>query len=214
MRRSHLGMRPAPGRLRSLAVAALCLCAVCAIAGELTTERLTVLDRAEFYGRLTLSPPPDAPAEGLVLHYTFDVDEGGTVTDQSGNGHEGTVHDALWTSGGKRGGGGGHPTHADLHQLIAMRHPDRARREAGRLECEGRDSTAVPVFPPCHENIRAMDLRPASTGSQHRPKRLALDSVCSHRLFGDGRVDKFCRQLGFRQPLRIPNDRLPLPLAG
>ncbi|MFC1497100.1 LamG-like jellyroll fold domain-containing protein [Verrucomicrobiota bacterium] len=41
---------------------------------------------------------------GLVLHYTFDSDEGGTVTDQSGNGNIGIVTGATWTASGKIGG--------------------------------------------------------------------------------------------------------------
>jgi hypothetical protein len=40
----------------------------------------------------------------LVLHYTFDVDEGGIVSDQSGNGHTGTVFGATWNSDGVIGG--------------------------------------------------------------------------------------------------------------
>ena len=40
----------------------------------------------------------------LVLHYTFDVDEGGLVSDDSGEGHTGTVFGASWTSQGVLGG--------------------------------------------------------------------------------------------------------------
>ncbi len=42
--------------------------------------------------------------DGLVLHYTFDRDEGGRVTDKSGAGNHGEVHGATFTSEGKAGG--------------------------------------------------------------------------------------------------------------
>ena len=42
--------------------------------------------------------------EGLVLHYTFDVDEGERVTDMSDGGNHGKVHGATYTSEGKVGG--------------------------------------------------------------------------------------------------------------
>ncbi|MCG3147155.1 MAG: hypothetical protein PCFJNLEI_00592 [Verrucomicrobiae bacterium] len=42
--------------------------------------------------------------EGLVLHYSFDRDEGGTVTDGSGKQNGGTVRGARWTPKGKAGG--------------------------------------------------------------------------------------------------------------
>jgi hypothetical protein len=40
----------------------------------------------------------------LVLYYTFDKDEGGVVTDLSGGGHAGVVHNASWVSKGVTGG--------------------------------------------------------------------------------------------------------------
>ena len=43
----------------------------------------------------TTTLPPTAQ---LVMHYTFDADEGGTVTDQSGNGHTGTVFGTTWVN--------------------------------------------------------------------------------------------------------------------
>ena len=43
--------------------------------------------------------------DGLVLHYSFDTNEDGVVTDQSGNGHAGTVSGATWTSDPVHGGG-------------------------------------------------------------------------------------------------------------
>ncbi|OGW98431.1 MAG: hypothetical protein A2Z81_08245 [Omnitrophica WOR_2 bacterium GWA2_45_18] len=42
--------------------------------------------------------------DGLVLHFTFDQNENGTVTDQSGKSNHGTVHGASYTSNGKAGG--------------------------------------------------------------------------------------------------------------
>ena len=41
---------------------------------------------------------------GLVLHYPFDTNEMGIVTDQSGRGHTGTVYGATWTVDPLRGG--------------------------------------------------------------------------------------------------------------
>jgi len=46
----------------------------------------------------------DVLKEGLVFYYSFDRDEGGKVTDKSGNGHDGEVCDAIWTPNGKIGG--------------------------------------------------------------------------------------------------------------
>ena len=40
----------------------------------------------------------------LVLHYTFDKNGGDKVSDQSGNGHLGTVHNATWVANGVSGG--------------------------------------------------------------------------------------------------------------
>lgn len=42
--------------------------------------------------------------EGLVLHYTFNKDEGGKVTDASGNGNDGEVRGATYAKDGKNGG--------------------------------------------------------------------------------------------------------------
>lgn len=42
---------------------------------------------------------------GLVLHYTFDKNEGDVVRDQSGQGHDGRFSGARWTDQGKAGGG-------------------------------------------------------------------------------------------------------------
>ena len=44
------------------------------------------------------------PTRGLVLHYSFDEDEGEKVSDTSGNSNDGTAQEAKWTVRGKRGG--------------------------------------------------------------------------------------------------------------
>ena len=44
------------------------------------------------------------PTDDLVLHYTFDTDDGATVPDHSGYAHTGVVHGATWTTDGKWGG--------------------------------------------------------------------------------------------------------------
>jgi concanavalin A-like lectin/glucanase superfamily protein/fibronectin type III domain protein len=45
---------------------------------------------------------PTVP-EGLVAAYSFDEGSGATVTDASGNGYEGVISGALWTSAGRFG---------------------------------------------------------------------------------------------------------------
>ena len=42
--------------------------------------------------------------KGLVLYYSFDKDEGGKVTDRSGQKNNGVVHGAQWVPKGKQGG--------------------------------------------------------------------------------------------------------------
>jgi len=42
--------------------------------------------------------------KGLILYYTFDRDEGGTVTDASGNGRTAKIDGATWVAAGARGG--------------------------------------------------------------------------------------------------------------
>ncbi|MEI6809785.1 MAG: LamG-like jellyroll fold domain-containing protein [bacterium] len=41
---------------------------------------------------------------GLILHYSFDRDESGRITDMSGNGNNATASGAKWTPNGKLGG--------------------------------------------------------------------------------------------------------------
>lgn len=46
-------------------------------------------------------PSNEQMPDGLVLHYSFDTDEGGRVTDSSGERNHGKVHGAKFTSQGK-----------------------------------------------------------------------------------------------------------------
>ncbi|HWB59453.1 MAG TPA: LamG domain-containing protein [Chthoniobacteraceae bacterium] len=48
--------------------------------------------------RIQVSNPGAPLPEGLVLHYTFDADEGGKVTDKSGAGNDGTVQGGAWSA--------------------------------------------------------------------------------------------------------------------
>ena len=51
--------------------------------------------------------PPAASggvADNLVLHYSFDTDEGGIVSDASGHGRTATFHGGSWVADGVRGG--------------------------------------------------------------------------------------------------------------
>jgi hypothetical protein len=47
---------------------------------------------------------PETLARGLILHYSFDRDEGEKVSDESGKGAIGSAHGAKWTVNGKTGG--------------------------------------------------------------------------------------------------------------
>jgi hypothetical protein len=49
-------------------------------------------------------PLPEALSKKLVLSYSFDRDEGGTVRDASGKAGAGTVHGATWVADGVSGG--------------------------------------------------------------------------------------------------------------
>src|SRR3954469_13489395 len=44
------------------------------------------------------------PLPGLVAAYSFDQASGAVLSDLSGNGHDGTISGATWTSGGRYGG--------------------------------------------------------------------------------------------------------------
>jgi len=63
---------------------------------------ITPSEIAALYAGFT--PPNTSPCPQLVLHYTFDEDEGDVVTDHSGNGHTGVVHNASWVRDGIAGG--------------------------------------------------------------------------------------------------------------
>ena len=54
--------------------------------------------------RIRVTDTGKAMPEGLVLHYPFDMDEGGRVTDTSGAGNDGKVIGATYTSEGQDGG--------------------------------------------------------------------------------------------------------------
>lgn len=68
------------------------------------------LDDVRVYGRVLSNAEiaelaiPDEPQGDLILHYTFDTDEGGIVSDDSGNGRTATVNGATWVAEGARGG--------------------------------------------------------------------------------------------------------------
>ena len=47
---------------------------------------------------------PEELKNGLVLYYTFDMEENGNVTDSSAKKNDGSVHGAKWTPKGKIGG--------------------------------------------------------------------------------------------------------------
>src|SRR6201999_1285181 len=54
------------------------------------------------YSNTTSATTPDAPS-GLVAAYGFDEGSGSTVADASGNGNNGTLTNATWTTSGKFG---------------------------------------------------------------------------------------------------------------
>jgi hypothetical protein len=72
---------------------------VAAGAGTVTADR--VLADQVLVREIGMRPPkaPDA------LYYSFDSDQGGSVTDDSGNGHDGTVYGSVWSSTGPYAGG-------------------------------------------------------------------------------------------------------------
>jgi hypothetical protein len=57
---------------------------------------------SELFALQAAPPPTDGD---LVLHYTFDSDEGVIVSDQTTNGWDATVSSTLWISNGVHGGG-------------------------------------------------------------------------------------------------------------
>jgi len=69
---------------------------------QLTTVFGQVSIGVEYVARISVRRGGAAAA--LVLHYSFDKNEGDIVTDQSGSGNDGKVHQAKWTAQGKVGG--------------------------------------------------------------------------------------------------------------
>ncbi|MGZ4392530.1 MAG: hypothetical protein ACXVRK_10510, partial [Gaiellaceae bacterium] len=53
---------------------------------------------------LMFAPISGTATTGLVAAYAFDEGSGATVTDQSGNGNNGTLTTTTWTTAGKYGG--------------------------------------------------------------------------------------------------------------
>lgn len=54
--------------------------------------------------RVSSGALPIALKNSLILHYSFDKDEGNKVTDNSSKGHDGRVYGAKWVPKGTRGG--------------------------------------------------------------------------------------------------------------
>ena len=71
-------------------------------AGNLLTDGLIVNGDAAFHGGVDVTPRAATamPTNGLLLYYSFSTNDGGTVVDQSGAGHDGIVDGATWTATG------------------------------------------------------------------------------------------------------------------
>ncbi|MCX6865395.1 MAG: LamG domain-containing protein [Verrucomicrobia bacterium] len=87
--------------------------------------------------------------KALVLYYSFDRDEGGKVTDESGKGNAGEVKDAKWTSKGKVGGA--YEMDGRSSQIESIRNVEiegsKPRTLAAWIRCDDLPvgKTAVPV---------------------------------------------------------------------
>jgi hypothetical protein len=98
---------------------------------------------------LSLGALPDSLKHGLVLHYSFDRDEKGKVTDESGKGNAGEVKDAKWTSKGKVGGA--YEMDGRRSQIESIRNVEiegsKPRTLAAWIRCDDLPvgKTAVPV---------------------------------------------------------------------
>jgi hypothetical protein len=68
--------------------------------------------------RMRVAGQGGAMPEGLVLHYTFNKDEGGKVTDTSGTGNDGTVEGGVWSDDDRPGGA---MKFSGDHQRIAIK---------------------------------------------------------------------------------------------
>ena len=64
-----------------------------------------VLSLAVLGGFMYANEAPAVDREALVAYWSFDKGAGKTVTDDSGNGHDGAIEDADWAKEGKSGGG-------------------------------------------------------------------------------------------------------------
>jgi hypothetical protein len=71
---------------------------LCVSAGTVTVDR--VLADGIYVREIGLRPPKTDE----VLYYPFSTDEGGTVSDASGNGHDGAVSGCVWANSGPHGG--------------------------------------------------------------------------------------------------------------
>lgn len=92
-------------KLWTIVFSAACLVVLPVLAGDLTTDNLTVKEDAEFFGNLEVKDPSteSAPTNGLVLYYSFSTNTT-PVPDDSGNNHTGTVSGATWVTNGITGG--------------------------------------------------------------------------------------------------------------
>ena len=90
-----------------LSIFCMTLVRVCDVhAGTLTTDGLTVNQTTLLNGQVVITASTNAPIpmNGLVLAYTFNTNAT-PVADGSTNGNAGTVAGAVWTNGGRFGGG-------------------------------------------------------------------------------------------------------------
>ena len=92
---------------------------------------------------------PEGLRKALVLYYSFDLDEKGKVTDESGKGNAGEVHGAKWTSKGKVGGA--YEMDGRSSQIESIRNVEiegsKPRTLAAWIRCDDLPAgkTAVPV---------------------------------------------------------------------
>ena len=70
-----------------------------ALAGDLTTDKLTVNKDGTFWANVTVKDPGQgsAPTNGLILYYSFSTNDNPTA-DSSGNSNTGAVNGATWSA--------------------------------------------------------------------------------------------------------------------
>jgi hypothetical protein len=76
-------------------------------ANTIYTYRVRATDAAgnlSGYSNVAAVTTPAAPVSGLVAAYAFNEGAGTTVSDASGNGNNGTINGATWTTEGRLGG--------------------------------------------------------------------------------------------------------------